>query len=64
MSVAEKVWLPRDTTGNPTTYAGTPWMFVLRDLAEFELTIDDLADAIYNANRTCRIHVGIASATS
>jgi hypothetical protein len=39
-------------------------MFVLRDLAEFELTLEDLHDAIYNADRTCRIHVGMASAES
>ncbi|KRX04245.1 hypothetical protein PPERSA_11369 [Pseudocohnilembus persalinus] len=64
VSVAEKVWLPRDTSNNPTTYQGKPWMFALRDLAEFELTIQDLDDALWNTDRTCRIHVGIASAES
>lgn len=39
VSITEKVWLPRDKTGIPTTYKGTPWTFVLRDLAEYGTTL-------------------------
>ena len=43
------------------TYFGKPWMFVLRDAAQFAKNIDDVYRQFETTNRTMMIHLGIGS---
>lgn len=35
VAISEKVWLPPSNDTADTSYFGKPWMYVLRDLAQF-----------------------------
>ena len=49
-----------DTTyfGNES-FAGIPFVFVLRDILEFDNTVFDAVDRLSNANRTCDLILGV-----
>jgi len=39
--------------------SGYPWMFLLRDILQYDTSIDAALNRIYNARRTCAIWVGL-----
>lgn len=43
------------------TYIGKPWMFVLRDVAQFAKNMNDVQNMIQNTKRTVQIHLGFGS---
>jgi len=38
---------------------GVPWHFLLRDILQFDMTLDDAINRMANAARTCNIYLGI-----
>lgn len=38
---------------------GVPWHFLLRDILQYDITLDDAVNRMANAARTCNIYVGI-----
>jgi len=56
VGISEKVWY--SYTGSESRI-GVPWHFLLRDILQFDRSIDDALNRIGNAQRTCSIHVGI-----
>ena len=42
----------------PEKVHGKPWMFVLRDVLQFEDSLESALNAIETANRTCNLIVG------
>jgi len=56
VGVCEKVWLSYNGTQN--TF-GTPWHFVMRDILQWDKTIDDAINRVEQATRTCSIFMGV-----
>lgn len=56
MAVCEKVWLHYNGT---SSRAGFPWHFLLREILQFDHTVDEAIARLSAANRTCSIFVGI-----
>jgi len=56
MGICEKVWISYNGTQSRT---GQPWHFLLRDILQFDQSVDDAITRIVNAPRTCSIHVGV-----
>jgi hypothetical protein len=62
IGIAEKVWYPPKSEKAHYSYLGKPWSYVLRDLAQFETTIEGAINTLNLTHRTMRIHIGIGSA--
>lgn len=63
MSVHEiGVAYPDATFGNES-FAGIPFVFLLRDILQFDSTLQDTIDRITGANRTCDLILGAGSGT-
>lgn len=43
----------------PEKVKGQPWMYILRDILQFDDSIDAAKDRITNANRTCNLILGV-----
>jgi len=43
----------------PEKVHGEPWMFILRDVLQFEDSLQGAEDRIANANRTCNLIIGV-----
>lgn len=43
----------------PEKVKGEPWMFVLRDVLQFETSLESAKARVTNANRTCNLIIGI-----
>jgi len=59
--VCEKVWLSSNSTENRF---GIPWPFIMRDIIQFDKTMDDAYSRITNAKRTCPIWIGLGDGQS
>lgn len=59
IAVSEKVWL-----GSPdkTTRFGIPWNFMLRDVLQYDSTLDDATNRMASSHRTCDVIFGTPSA--
>mmetsp|Transcript_8941 Transcript_8941/g.11057 ORF Transcript_8941/g.11057 Transcript_8941/m.11057 type:complete len:288 (-) Transcript_8941:56-919(-) len=60
VGVCEKVWLSYNGT---YSRSGTPWMFVLRDILQYDVDIDSALNRINSVERTCSIYVGLGDNT-
>ncbi|EFA74526.1 acid ceramidase-like protein [Heterostelium album PN500] len=60
-AICEKYWFAYNGT---SSRSGTPWHFLLRDILQYDSSIDDALNRIYNAHRTCSIYVGLGSNTT
>ncbi|EFA82759.1 hypothetical protein PPL_04454 [Heterostelium album PN500] len=58
VGVSEKVWLAYNGT---YTYRGTPFYLVMKQILQYDSTIDEAINRVYNAKRTCAIFMGIGS---
>ncbi|EDQ90047.1 uncharacterized protein MONBRDRAFT_36634 [Monosiga brevicollis MX1] len=58
VGMSEKVWLSYNESASR---AGVPFHFLMRDAAQFDRTIDDTLNRIYNSKRTCSVHLGVGS---
>jgi len=56
MGICEKVWL---TYNGTSSRSGIPWHFLLRDILQWDSSVDAAIDRIFQAHRTCSIHVGV-----
>jgi len=56
--ISEKVWANYNGTFNRF---GTPFYFVLRDILQFDTTVDQAIDRIFNTHRTCAVYMGVGS---
>jgi len=56
LGISEKVWY---SYKGEQSRIGIPWHFLLRDILQFDETVDDALTRIVNADRTCAIHVGV-----
>jgi hypothetical protein len=56
LAICEKVWLGANQT---SSRAGQPFHFLLRDILQYDITIDDAINRMANAERTCQIYVGV-----
>jgi len=56
LGICEKVWISYNGT---QAREGFPWHFLLRDILQYDKTIDDAINRIVNAPRTCSIFVGL-----
>eukprot|EP01130_Rhizamoeba_saxonica_P002004 TRINITY_DN11815_c0_g1_i1.p1 TRINITY_DN11815_c0_g1~~TRINITY_DN11815_c0_g1_i1.p1 ORF type:complete len:425 (-),score=97.09 TRINITY_DN11815_c0_g1_i1:25-1299(-) len=56
--ICEKVWLHYNGT---SSREGIPFTFLLRDILQFDVTMDDAYNRINNAARTCSIFVGLGN---
>ena len=59
LGVCEKVWLHYK---GKDSRAGIPFTFLLRDILQYDTTIEQAVTRIETANRTCSIFVGVGSA--
>lgn len=59
VGICEKVWA--DYKGKYSV-TGIPWTFLLRDILQFDTTIEAAEQRLENAHRTCAIYVGIGDA--
>jgi hypothetical protein len=59
IAVSEKVWL-----GSPdkTTRFGIPWNFMLRDVLQYDSTLDDATNRMASSHRTCDVIFGTPAA--
>ncbi|GAM19141.1 hypothetical protein SAMD00019534_023160, partial [Acytostelium subglobosum LB1] len=57
-AICEKVWIAYNGT---SSRVGIPWHFLLHDIVQFDNSIDEALNRIYNAHRTCSIYVGLGS---
>jgi len=55
-AICEKLW---DSYNGTDKRAGIPWNFALRDILQFDTTIEEGVERLTNADRTCSIFVGI-----
>jgi hypothetical protein len=55
IAVSEKVWLG---STDKTTRFGIPWNFMLRDVLQFDSTLDDATNRMGNSHRTCDVIFG------
>lgn len=58
VGVCEKVWL---NYKGKSSRAGIPFTFLLRDILQYDNTVDQALERIETANRTCSIFVGVGS---
>eukprot|EP00162_Nutomonas_longa_P009975 comp19618_c0_seq1/m.37544 comp19618_c0_seq1/g.37544 ORF comp19618_c0_seq1/g.37544 comp19618_c0_seq1/m.37544 type:complete len:431 (+) comp19618_c0_seq1:2-1294(+) len=58
MAVSEKVWI--EYKGKSSRF-GIPWHFLLRDILQFDQTLDQAITRVQKAHRTCSIWMGIGS---
>eukprot|EP01129_Flabellula_baltica_P007984 TRINITY_DN3141_c5_g1_i1.p1 TRINITY_DN3141_c5_g1~~TRINITY_DN3141_c5_g1_i1.p1 ORF type:complete len:438 (+),score=105.66 TRINITY_DN3141_c5_g1_i1:88-1401(+) len=56
--VCEKVWLAYNGTKSRSGY---PWHFMLRDILQFDVTVDDAINRISSTARTCSIWIGLGT---
>jgi len=56
LGICEKVWIKYNGTEN--TF-GIPWHFVLRDILQWDKSVDDAINRVEQATRTCSIFVGV-----
>jgi len=56
MGICEKVWLSYNGT---SSRSGIPWHFLLRDILQFDKTVDDAINRVNHADRTCSIFIGV-----
>ena len=56
VGICEKVWLSYNGTDSRS---GMPWMFVLRDILQYDVDIDSALNRINSVERTCSIFVGL-----
>ncbi|KAF2071497.1 hypothetical protein CYY_007192 [Polysphondylium violaceum] len=56
--VSEKVWANYNGTFNRF---GTPFYYVMRDILQFDTTVDQAIDRIFNTKRTCAVYMGVGS---
>jgi hypothetical protein len=56
VAVSEKVWLG---STDKTTRFGVPWNFMLRDILQFDTTLDDATNRMGNSHRTCDVIFGL-----
>jgi len=61
MSICEKVWISYKGKQNR---AGIPFHFLLRDILQFDTTIDAALARIWNATRTCSIWIGLGDSSN
>jgi isopenicillin-N N-acyltransferase like protein len=62
IGISEKIWWKPKAEKAHYSYLGKPWAYVLRDLAQFETTIQGAINTLNKTHRTMRIHIGIGSA--
>eukprot|EP01132_Coremiostelium_polycephalum_P002461 gene2461-3043_t len=58
MGICEKYWYGYK---GKSSRVGIPFHFLLRDILQFDNSIDDALNRIYNADRTCAIFIGLGS---
>jgi len=56
LGICEKVW---DAYNGSSSRSGFPWHFVLRDILQYDHTVDDAINRVNHVPRTCSIHVGV-----
>jgi len=56
VGICEKVWYNYNGTDSRL---GIPWHFLLRDILQFDNSVDDAITRIVNAPRTCAIFLGV-----
>ncbi|KAM9953672.1 hypothetical protein ACTFIR_008763 [Dictyostelium discoideum] len=56
--VCEKVWLSYNGT---YTHNGMPFYFILRDILQYDNSIYEALNRIYNTPRTCAVYLGVGS---
>ncbi len=65
IAISQKVWIPKPANSSiHWTYVGTPWAFVLRDVAQFANTLDEAVNMLYNTKRTIMNMFGFGSGVS
>ena len=62
LSLGEKVWIPPKHSVKTTRY-GNPWTYVIRDVLYDANDLKSALKILYTTERTCSIHLGLASAT-
>ena len=55
VAVSEKVWLG---SSDKTTRFGVPWNFMLRDVLQYDTTLDDATNRMSTSHRTCDVIFG------
>lgn len=55
------MWDAYNETYSPS---GIPFHFLMRDAAQYDTTIDDTLNRIYNNRRTCAVHLGVGSVSN
>jgi hypothetical protein len=60
VAVCEKVWISYKGKQNR---AGMPWHFVLREILQFDTSVDEALARITNTTRTCSIWVGLGDSS-
>ncbi|KYQ91363.1 acid ceramidase-like protein [Tieghemostelium lacteum] len=58
MGICEKYWFHYNGTASRE---GFPWHFLLRDILQYDSSINEALNRIYNNERTCSIFVGLGS---
>lgn len=58
-AISEKYWYP--PSKDPKSELGEPFAYILRDILQFGQDLQSSVDIVFNASRTCNIHVGIGS---
>jgi len=58
MGICEKVWLSYNGT---SARRGIPWHFMLRDILQWDKTVDDAINRVEAADRTCSIFIGVGN---
>jgi hypothetical protein len=61
VGICEKVW---SEYKGKSKREGIPWTFLLRDILQYDETIEDALDRINNANRTCAMFWGLGDHAS
>jgi len=56
LGICEKVWLSYNSS---SSREGIPWHFMLRDILQFDKTVDDAINRVNAAARTCSIFIGV-----
>ncbi|KYR03163.1 acid ceramidase-like protein [Tieghemostelium lacteum] len=58
VGVSQKVWIKYNGT---YSYEGIPFYFNLRNMLQYDTSIDEVLNRIYNTQRTCSIFLGVGS---
>eukprot|EP01127_Copromyxa_protea_P004456 TRINITY_DN14317_c0_g1_i1.p1 TRINITY_DN14317_c0_g1~~TRINITY_DN14317_c0_g1_i1.p1 ORF type:complete len:423 (-),score=87.84 TRINITY_DN14317_c0_g1_i1:40-1308(-) len=56
MGICEKVWYAYNGT---SSREGIPWHFMLRDILQWDKSVDDAINRVNHADRTCSIFIGV-----